>query len=89
MDSSGRASPHRVAQSLKIFGYLAIGLTLGVLFPRNQVVLWIAQTGTWCPRTVVTFATAIIFVLMSAALAKTLLTHTRSGRFLLLVVGLY
>ena len=89
MDSSGRTSPHRVAQSLKIFGYLAIGLTLGVLFPRNQVVLWIAQTGTWFPRTVVTLATAIIFVLMSAALAKTLLTHRRSGRFLLLVVGLY
>ena len=89
MASSERPGRRRVPPALKIFGYLAIGLALGVLWPRNPIVLWIAQSGTWFPRTVVTFATAIIFILMSAALAKTLLTHTRSGRFLLVVVGLY
>ncbi len=51
--------------------------------------LGIAQSGTWFPKTIVTFATAIIFVLMSAALAKTLLTHRRSGRFLFYIIGLY
>ena len=89
MTSSETHGPRRVASALKIFGCLTIGLALGVLFPRNPIVLWIGQSGTWFPRTVVTVATAIIFILMSAALAKTLLTHTRSGRFLLVVVGLY
>ncbi len=75
--------------AFRILLCLAAGLVLGLLFPRNPVVLGIAQSGTWFPKTIVTFATAIIFVLMSAALAKTLLTHRRSGRFLLYVIGLY
>ncbi len=51
--------------------------------------LGIAQSGTWFPKTIVTFATAIIFVLMSAALAKTLLMHSGSRPFLVCVIGLY
>jgi Na+/H+-dicarboxylate symporter len=74
---------------VRILICLAAGLTLGLLFPRNPLVLGIAQSGTWFPKTIVTFATAIIFVLMSAALAKTFLTHRRSGRFLFYVIGLY
>ena len=73
----------------RILVCLAAGLALGLFFPRNPVVLGIAQSGTWFPRTIVTFATAIIFVLMSGAIAKTLLTHSRSGRFLLWIIGLY
>jgi Na+/H+-dicarboxylate symporter len=73
----------------RILGCLAAGLALGLLVPRNPVVLAIAQSGTWFPKTIVTFATAIIFILMSAAIAKTLLTHRRSGRFLVWVIGLY
>ena len=75
--------------SVRILGCLAAGLALGLFFPGNPVVLGIAQSGTWFPKTIVTFATAIIFVLMSAALAKTLLTHRRSGRFLFYIIGLY
>jgi len=75
--------------AVRILGCLAAGLALGLLFPRNPVVLALAQSGTWFPKTIVTFATAIIFVLMSAALAKTLLTHSRSGRFLFSIIGLY
>ena len=74
---------------MRILICLAAGLALGLLFPRNPVVLGIAQSGTWFPKTIVTFATAIIFVLMSAALAKTLLTHRRSGRFVLYLLGVY
>ena len=51
--------------------------------------LALAQSGTWFPKTIVTVAPTIIFVLMSASLAKTLLTHNRAGRFLLIIVGLY
>ena len=75
--------------AVRILGCLTAGLILGLLFPRNSLVLAIAQSGTWFPKTIVTFATAIIFVLMSAALAKTFLTHRQSGRFLFQTIGLY
>lgn len=68
---------------------LCTGLGLGLAFPQNQVVLAIAQSGTWFPRTIVTLATAIVFVLMSAALARTLLSHVRGTRFLAILVTLY
>ena len=74
---------------VRILGCLIAGLLLGIAFPTNPLVLWIAQSGTWFPRTVVTFATAIIFILMSAALAKTLLSHSRASRFLAIIVTLY
>jgi Na+/H+-dicarboxylate symporter len=83
---ASRLVTHRAVRAL---ASLIAGITLGLLFPRNPLVLGLAQSGTWFPKTVVTFAAAIIFVLMSAALAKTLLTHRRSGRFLLHTVGLY
>ena len=75
--------------AVSILGCLFVGLALGIFFPRNPVVLGVAQSGTWFPKTIVTFATAVIFVLMSAALAKTLLTYRRSGRFLAYVIGMY
>ena len=75
--------------AVRILICLAAGLALGLLFPRNPFVLGLAQSGTWFPKTIVTFATALIFVLMSAALAKTFLTHRRSSRFLFYVIGLY
>jgi Na+/H+-dicarboxylate symporter len=75
--------------AVRILGCLFVGLALGIFFPRNPVVLGVAQSGTWFPKTIVTFATAVIFVLMSAALAKTLLTYRRSGRFLAYVIGMY
>jgi Na+/H+-dicarboxylate symporter len=75
--------------SVRIFGCLAAGVALGLFFPADPVVLAIAESGTVFPRTIVTFATAIVFLLMSSALAKTLLTHRRSGRFLLYTIGLY
>jgi hypothetical protein len=64
----------RIPQPVVIAACLTIGLGLGLAFPRNPIVLAIAQSGTWFPRTVVTLATAIVFILMSAALARTLLT---------------
>ena len=76
-------------RAVRILISLAVGVALGLLFPRNPIVLAAALTGTWFPKTIVTFATIVIFILMSAALAKTLLTHRRSGRFLSYTVSLY
>jgi Na+/H+-dicarboxylate symporter len=66
-----------------------MGLALGAAFPRNAIVLAMAESGTWFPRTIVTLATAIVFILMSAAVAKTLRSHARGTRFLAIVVTLY
>jgi Na+/H+-dicarboxylate symporter len=79
----------RIPQAARIVVYLIAGLGLGLAFPRNAIVLAIAQSGTWFPRTIVTLATAIVFILMSAALAKTLRSHARATSFLGILVGLY
>ncbi|HUK34941.1 MAG TPA: cation:dicarboxylase symporter family transporter, partial [Vicinamibacterales bacterium] len=77
------------SQSAKVIGCLVTGLVLGWAFPRNALVQAIAESGTWFPRVIVTAATAIVFVLMSSALAKTLLTHARATRFLAALVAVY
>ena len=79
----------RIPQPVKIVACLLAGLALGFAFPHNPIVLAIAQSGTWFPRTIVTLATAIVFVLMSAALARTLQSHARGTRFLAILVALY
>ncbi len=89
MSAESARTRARVHPSVRVFGYLIAGLALGAAFPNNPLVQWIAQSGTWFPRTIVTFATAIIFVLMAAALVKTLFERRHAGRFLLIVVGLY
>jgi Na+/H+-dicarboxylate symporter len=79
----------RLPQPVIIAACLGTGLGLGLAFPQNRVVLAIAQSGTWFPRTIVTLATAIVFILMSAALARTLLSHVRGTRFLAILITLY
>ena len=76
-------------QPVIIAACLGTGLGLGLAFPQSRVVLAIAQSGTWFPRTIVTLATAIVFVLMAAALARTLLSHARGTRFLAILITLY
>jgi Na+/H+-dicarboxylate symporter len=79
----------RIPQPVKIVACLLAGLGLGFALPQNPIVLAIAQSGTWFPRTIVTLATAIVFILMAAALARTLQSHARGTRFLAIVVTLY
>ena len=45
-----------------------------LMLRATAIVLGIAESGTWFPKTVVTLATAIIFILIASALAKTLLS---------------
>src|SRR5262245_53252550 len=79
----------RIPQPVKIVECCLTGLGLGLAFPQNSIVLFVAQSGTWFPRTIVTLATAIVFILMAAALARTLLSHAHATRFLAILVTLY
>src|SRR6266853_2527320 len=58
--------------------FLAGGLVAGVLFPENRVANAIYTSGTYFPKAVVTFATFIIFAILSGATAKLVLFH-RAG----------
>ena len=59
--------------------FLAGGLVVGVLFPENRVANTIYTTGTYFPKAVVTFATLIIFAILSGATAKLVLLHRREA----------
>jgi Na+/H+-dicarboxylate symporter len=58
--------------------FLASGLLIGMRFTGNHVAAVIYTTGTYFPKAVVTFATLIIFVLLSGATAK-LVLYNRQG----------
>ncbi len=81
--------PSRASQAVRVLAWLAAGLLLGLAFPGNSIVGAIAESGTWFPRTIVTLATAIVFILIAATLAKTLLSHARATRLLSIIVCLY
>ncbi len=58
--------------------FLAGGLLIGVRFAGNHVVAAIYTSGTYFPKAVVTFATLVIFALLSGATAK-LVLYNRQG----------
>jgi Na+/H+-dicarboxylate symporter len=58
--------------------FLAAGLIVGILFRGNGVAAAIYTSGTYFPKLVVTFATLIIFALLSGATAK-LVLYNRQG----------
>ncbi len=77
------------SQAVRVISCLAGGLALGFLLPDSAAVRLLATSGTWFPRTIVTLATALVFILMASALARTLLSQARATRFLLVIVSLY
>ncbi|WP_303801690.1 cation:dicarboxylate symporter family transporter [Alicyclobacillus macrosporangiidus] len=61
---------------------LVIGFGLGLEFPKNAVVQALALSGTYFPKTVVTFAAVVIFFLLSTATARLIMVHKeRAGQF--------
>jgi len=69
---------------------LACGLFVGMLFPGNRVTAAIYASGTMFPKTVVTFATLVVFTLLSGATAKLVLFHRQgAGRLFGLLVAAY
>ena len=70
--------------------FLAGGLAAGVLFPANRVANAIYTTGTYFPKAVVSFATLIVFAILSGATAKLVLFHRqKAGRVFGLIVLAY
>ena len=69
---------------------LAGGLVVGVLFPENRIANAIYMSGTYFPKAVVTFATLIIFAILSGATAKLVLFHRqRAGHLFGLILFAY
>ncbi len=78
----------------KLFIYVILslitGLTLGYFFPNHNLIKTLYISGTYFPKTIVTFAALIIFLLMGGAVSKLILTHReRAGRFFKIVFMLY
>jgi Na+/H+-dicarboxylate symporter len=87
MTADAKGAPARKTKPGAYFGiplpiwvivFLAGGLVAGVLFPENRVANAIYTSGTYFPKTVVTFATLIIFAILSGATAK-LVLYRRQG----------
>jgi Na+/H+-dicarboxylate symporter len=76
--------------ALWVFVFLASGLLVGILFPENRVAGVIYKTGTYFPKTVVTFATLVIFTLLSGATAKLVLFNRQgAGRLFGSILAAY
>jgi Na+/H+-dicarboxylate symporter len=70
--------------------FLIGGLLVGVLFRGNPVAAGLYTSGTYFPKAVVTFATLVIFALLSGATAKLVLYHRqRAGRLFGLILAAY
>jgi Na+/H+-dicarboxylate symporter len=75
---------------LKVVLLLALGLALGLLFPRNSSVRTLYLSGTYFPRFIVTLAALLVFHLLTAATAKLILHHRdRAGTLFVRIISLY
>jgi Na+/H+-dicarboxylate symporter len=73
---------------LKVVLLLALGMTLGLLFPRNSLVRTLYLSGTYFPRFIVTLAALRVFHLLTAVTAKLIPHHKdRAGTLFVRVVG--
>src|SRR5215469_5649067 len=73
-----------------VLSALVFGLIIGVVFPKNRLAAAAFTSGTWFPKTIVSLAALLIFVLLAGATAKLVLFHgRRSGRLFRLIVALY
>jgi Na+/H+-dicarboxylate symporter len=79
-----------VPLALCVMAFLAGGLLVGVLFSGNRVAAAIYASGTYFPKLVVTFATFIIFALLSGATAKLVLFNRQgAGRLFGSILAAY
>jgi Na+/H+-dicarboxylate symporter len=91
--SSRRTKPGAyfgIPLALWVIVFLASGLLVGILFPENRVASVIYTTGAYFPKAVVTFATLVIFTLLSGATAKLVLFNRQgAGRLFGSILAAY
>jgi len=80
----------KIPLPVRVVGFLIAGLSFGLVYPKSQVVHYLYLSGTYFPRTVVTFAAFFIFHLLAAAMAKLMLFHKeQAGKMFGLILGMY
>ncbi|AFM24602.1 cation:dicarboxylate symporter family transporter [Desulfomonile tiedjei] len=80
----------RIPLPIRVVGFLIIGLALGLAFPKNTFINYVYISGTYFPKTIVTFAAFLIFNLLAAAMAKMMLWHKeKAGKLFGLILGMY
>ncbi len=99
MTADAKEAPARASKPGAYFGiplpiwvmvFLAGGLVVGMLFPGNRIANAVYTAGTYFPKAVVTFATLIIFAILSGATAKLVLFHRQeAGRLFGLILLAY
>ena len=73
-----------------VLSALVLGLILGTLLPRNRLAAAAFTSGTWFPKSIVSFAVPLIFILLAGATTKLMLFHgQRAGRMFGLILTLY
>src|SRR5713226_281226 len=99
MTADTKEGPSRKSEPGAYFGiplpiwvmvFLVGGLAVGMFFPENRMAIAIYTSGTYFPKAVVTFATLIIFAILSGATAKLVLfQRTRAGRLFGMILLAY
>ncbi len=73
-----------------VIGFLITGFGLGYLYPKSLILKAIYESGSYFPKTVVTFSALLIFILLSAAMAKLVLFHReKAGKLFGLIFVIY
>ncbi len=80
----------KIPLPIRVVGFLVVGLALGFSFPHHEAVNMLFVSGTYFPKTIVTFAAFLIFNLLSAAMAKLMLFHKdKAGKMFGLIFTMY
>ncbi|MEG2172452.1 MAG: cation:dicarboxylase symporter family transporter [Desulfovibrionaceae bacterium] len=80
----------KIPLPILVTGYLILGLVLGFFFPKNEVIAALHVSGTWFPKTVVTFAALLIFNLLAGAMCKLMMFHKeQAGKLFGLIFCVY
>jgi Na+/H+-dicarboxylate symporter len=75
---------------IRVISFLLAGLFLGFAFPKSETVNLLYLSGTYFPKTVVTFAAFLIFNLLAGAMAKLMLFHKdKAGKMFGLIFSMY
>lgn len=75
---------------VRVIVLLALGLVLGLVWPHSSVIKAIYLSGTYFPKSIVTLAGLIIFLLLAGTMSKLILHHKhRAGVLFVRILGIY